>query len=214
MTSFWWNPQGLPDQNINQIQAKHGVEHFITTQELPVHVQTRSLPPKKNQSLPNLRSIDWRTLALYFVPWVSGNHCCTCMVPKHLVVGSHVETTNISIIPQFLTCILYLRCKIFSLTLTVCTPFLRLTSFKVTMNFLWPPKISKPIWTDWQHVGLLRNHTPWLLYEQLFLEWVPKNHFWPENAVQTFQHLMDSICRWLEFTYGYIDDILVAIRDT
>ena len=40
---------------------------------------------------------------------------------------------------------------------------------------LYPTGWFKPIWTDWQHVGLLRNHTPWLFYEQLFLEWVTEN---------------------------------------
>lgn len=33
------------------------------------------------------------------------------------------------------------------------------------------------------------------------------------NAAQSFQRLMDSVCRGLDFVYCYIDDILIASRD-
>ena len=35
-----------------------------------------------------------------------------------------------------------------------------------------------------------------------------------KNATQAFQRLMDSVCQGMEFAFVYIDDILVASRDT
>ena len=34
-----------------------------------------------------------------------------------------------------------------------------------------------------------------------------------KNAAQTFQRLMDTVLQGLDFTFGYIDDILVASRN-
>ena len=46
--------------------------------------------------------------------------------------------------------------------------------------------------------------TPFGLYEFLRMP------FGLKNAAQSFQHLMDSVCRGLDFIFVYLDDILVA----
>ena len=50
--------------------------------------------------------------------------------------------------------------------------------------------------------------TPFGLYEFLPMP------FGLKNAAQSFQRLMDSICRGLDSVFVYIDDILVASRNT
>ena len=40
--------------------------------------------------------------------------------------------------------------------------------------------------------------------------WMP---FGLKNDAQTFQRLIDITLQWLEFTYGYIDDIVVSSRN-
>ena len=49
--------------------------------------------------------------------------------------------------------------------------------------------------------------TPFGLYEFLRMP------FGLKNAAQAFQRLMDTVCQGLEFTFVYVDDILVASRD-
>ena len=50
--------------------------------------------------------------------------------------------------------------------------------------------------------------TPFGLYEFL------RTPFGHKNAAQAFQRLMDAVCRGLEFVFVYLDDILIASRDT
>ena len=49
--------------------------------------------------------------------------------------------------------------------------------------------------------------TPFGLYEFLRMP------FGLKNAAQAFQRLMDTVCQGLDFTFVYIDDILVASED-
>jgi hypothetical protein len=49
--------------------------------------------------------------------------------------------------------------------------------------------------------------TPFGLYEFLRMP------FGLKNAAQAFQRLMDTVCQGLDFTFVYIDDILVASKD-
>ena len=43
--------------------------------------------------------------------------------------------------------------------------------------------------------------------------WISSHAVWVENAAQTFQRLMDTVCRKLDFVFVYLDDILVASKD-
>ena len=49
--------------------------------------------------------------------------------------------------------------------------------------------------------------TPFGLYEFLRMP------FGLKNAAQALQHLMDTVCRSLDFAFVYINDILVASKD-
>ena len=50
--------------------------------------------------------------------------------------------------------------------------------------------------------------TPFGLFEFL---WMPFS--WLKNAAQTFQRFIDHVLRGLDFTYAYMDDVLIASKD-
>ena len=175
-----------------QIQPKHNVQHFIVTQEPPVHSRTGRLSPEKlafaKQEFNKM--LDMGIIRRSSSPWAS---------PLHLV---HKPSGG------WRPCGDYRRLN--AATLPDRYSLLHIQDFAARLD---GAKI-------FSKVDLIRGYhqvpiaeadicktaviTPFGLFEFLRLP------FGLKNAAQAFQWLMDTVCQSLNFVFVYLDDILVA----
>lgn len=181
--------------NALQRLPQHTVYHHIETNGPPCHAKCRRLDPVKLQAakkefeyLMELGIIrpsksQWSS-ALHLVPKKDGSwRCC----------GDYRQLNNQTIpdrynIPFLTDCNINLQgCTVFS-TLDMVRAYHQIDVF--------PDDICKTAIV-----------TPFGLYEYV------KMPFGLRNAAQTFQRLMDSVLRGLDFVFCYLDDVLIASKN-
>ena len=172
--------------------SKHGVEHFIITKGPPIHSHARRLAPEKLaiakaefEKMENLGIIRRSNS-----PWASPLH----VVPKAdggwRPCGDY-RRLNESTTPD---CYPVPNIQDFSARLAEIQIFSKVDLirgyYQIPMTEVDVPKTA--------------IITPFGLFEFLRMP------FGLKNAAQTFQRLMDTVCRGLDFVFVYLDDILVA----
>ena len=170
-----------------------------------------SSPPEDHQSTlgptaclqtgwqpPNRSSNEWRPWALYVDHRDPGrHHCIWCQKPPE--VGTLVEITDVSMRLLFSTGTQYPTfVQDFSAHLAGMTIFSKVDLVRGYHQI--------PVATE--DIPKTAVITSFGLFEFLHMP------FGLKNAAQAFQRLMDTVCRGLQFAFVYIDDILVASKDS
>jgi transposase InsO family protein len=175
--------------------VKHNVVHHILTTGPPVHARARRLPPCRYKAMKEefQRMLDRGICRPSSSPWASALH----VVPKKdgsLRPCGDYRRLNSSTIPDRYN---LPHIADFNVQLRGSTVFSTLDLEKAYFQIPVAPE-------DVPKTALI---TPFGLFE------FERMCFGLKNAAQTFQRMMDDVCRDLPFCYVYIDDILIASKD-
>lgn len=173
---------------------RHGVKHHIITKGPAVYARARRLSPEKLKAAKSefRRMQDMGIIRPSSSPWASPLH----MVPKDgeewRPCGDYRKLNASTVADRYPVPLL----QDFSAQLDGCKIFSKVDLVKA---FLQVPVAEEDI----PKTAVI---TPFGLYEYLFMP------YGLSNAGQTFQRLIDSITRDLDFVFVYLDDILIASK--
>ena len=175
-----------------QIQSKHNVQHFIVTQEPPVHSRARWLSPEKlalaKQEFNKM--LDMGIIRRSSSPWASPLH----LVPKPCggwrPCGDY-RRLNAATLPDRYS---PPHIQDFAARLDGAKIFSKVDLIRGYHQVL----VAE---TDSCKTAVI---TPFGQFEFLRMP------FGLKNAAQAFQRLMDTVCQSLDFVFVYLDDILIA----
>lgn len=182
----------LTEPKFSDTMPKHGVEHYIHTTGPPVHARARRLSTEKLAAAKAEfeKMEEMGIVRKSCSPWASPLHLVRKPDGSWRPCGDF-RRLNCKTVPDRYTIphIQDLTCRLFGKTIFSKIDLVR-GYHQVPVHFADVPKTAVI--------------TPFGLFEYTRMP------FGLCNSGQTFQRLMDSVCRGLDFLFVYLDDILIA----